>query len=524
MAQPTDSRSEADTANEPNLEKQEGSDPTESVSTTVEFVGGAESTQTSRTKKLLLFVGVPILVAVGVISLCLQAMYPVDRNAASYEAPVAKPPTPAELAEAAAKALFLKRTEKKPATFDLLMQDENKDLFESLRPTDEAVVMALQTTQERLLREDPHLAKAMRDPMGTPLVGIAGPTLADDICEQAFPWFEDAITRLHNRRPDLAYPELAESIRRCWYAFWLSETASQHDREIIRGSGRSGQFDPLALYVYHLGDSNRNSREATVERLAKTIGSADVGPHMRVQILSEVIAWRGYISDELWLDSVLEFFEATADSWSLLASEENDPGLEYIMLRSVEFAFGKLNGWCRVELLRHLVEGKAPQWVQQYFAGYILYDAAWHHRGTGFIYEIEPDDYAKFSSLISQATDLMVIAWSLRPIHVQLPRMLLACEMTAGETGLSTSEWFRHGIARMLNSQSLHEAMAIASLPRWGGSKRQLLQLAQLCVDAGDFRYGTPRMSEYYLDWYMQDQSKRTPIDQRATDWAKSLV
>lgn len=132
----------------------------------------------------------------------------------------------------------------------------------------------------------------------------------------------------------------------------------------------------------------------------------------------------------------------------------------------------------------------ADPWIVKNLRGRLFILLAWDSRGSGFANTVTEEGWEGFHKNIRLARDQLKPAWRLRPDLPQTCAEMLTVSMADGE-GLNESalDWFGKANEAQYDYLGAYNTMATTLLPRWNGSYRQMLDMAEAC--AAQQRYDT---------------------------------
>lgn len=177
------------------------------------------------------------------------------------------------------------------------------------------------------------------------------------------------------------------------------------------------------------------------------------------------------------------------DRWLSACCEKPQPWLRRAVL---------VEAWRRLPTRAHQTEfvdalrrrPDADPWVLGNLLGRYHIELAWDSRGGGWANTVTPERWRGFHANLKLARDHLTAAWRLDPTLPQAPGEMITVAMGGGgELGEEPLDWFGRALDAQVDFVSAYELTRTALTPRWGGSVREMTDLAEAC--ARDPRYDT---------------------------------
>ena len=136
-------------------------------------------------------------------------------------------------------------------------------------------------------------------------------------------------------------------------------------------------------------------------------------------------------------------------------------------------------------------------------AGDFLIDSAWDARGTSFADKVAEEDWVTFHADLAAAAEHLHAAWRGRPGLPMAPTALITASK-GGAGRLAPAVWFAEAVKAQIDYSKAWSNFRDASLPRWGGSHAQMLQLANECLREDLRNTGVPKQGFLQI-WQVWD-------------------
>ncbi len=365
--------------------------------------------------------------------------------------------------------------------------------------------------------ENPHLAKALRDPLGTPLIGPNGARTVNDSLAGNMQVVELYTGRFseHCTLPDEAKRRNLELLRPVLIGMLCGGGSYQVPFESLRDEYQRGNRDPLLAYTLMLGDTPGSDRR--FELFMDAIELFEMRPTcslLRALVLSKASEFRSRWSET----EIVEYQERATDAFFAAVAEHPSDAAAMEMLRANGLRiFHSMNGAARGDLIIRMVAlppEKFPMWLRHYLAYSFSIEIADYYRGTNFISDVAAENLKIFSLLSEAAAKHLVRCWILNPMCGDVIAELVNLESRTGDTPYSRLEWFRIGIANTCDEEELYSQLSDKLVPKWGGSREELLQMISLCTAV---RYKDLQIP-YYATHFLWNSISERSLQLRLTD------
>ncbi len=159
-------------------------------------------------------------------------------------------------------------------------------------------------------------------------------------------------------------------------------------------------------------------------------------------------------------------------------------------------------------ILATLREADLPRWVMATLKGAAEVELAWEERGGDVAPEVPEAGWRGFAEHLRAARKALTEAWRLNPQSPFAATKMIVVAMGGGAgPGESERVWFDRVISAECDYFPAYKALALATMPRWGGSHRQMLEFARACLATGRFDTEAPLGYFAVLSTMNQDQS-----------------
>jgi tetratricopeptide (TPR) repeat protein len=133
-------------------------------------------------------------------------------------------------------------------------------------------------------------------------------------------------------------------------------------------------------------------------------------------------------------------------------------------------------GYDRMKEIDILAKNGAPEWLTEYLRGNTAIQMAWDARGSGYASSVSKDGWDKFGDYLKQADRYLDHSIQLNPQNYLAYRDKITTAMGHG-TSAQELDNFRKAIAINPDNSTHMSTLLTALLPRWGGSRREMMQL-----------------------------------------------
>lgn len=169
--------------------------------------------------------------------------------------------------------------------------------------------------------------------------------------------------------------------------------------------------------------------------------------------------------------------------------------------------------WTRDGDSRHIVSrrieelGGGEPWLVQMLLGHDEYRRAWVDRGVGFADTVTPEGMQGFASHYAQAGAHLRAALELRPDFPE-PYNFLIDIAGAGQNPSPETDYdlFRRAVEAQIDYWPAYQSFVFHTLPRWGGTPGQLVDILQMVSSSPRF---DTRLPQYALTIYKTVASDR---------------
>lgn len=160
--------------------------------------------------------------------------------------------------------------------------------------------------------------------------------------------------------------------------------------------------------------------------------------------------------------------------------------------------------------LRNL-DGADP-WIVNLIGGGFHISAAWAWRGSGWAQNVTEEGWRGFFAHLQHARDCLAKAHELHPEYPEAATRMITVAMGGGDRlNVDAREWFDKATSAQIDHLDAHSRYRNALLPRWGGSYKEMYDVAVECLNTD--RYDTLVPHQYLAAIYsVIDDSGRKDI------------
>lgn len=150
-------------------------------------------------------------------------------------------------------------------------------------------------------------------------------------------------------------------------------------------------------------------------------------------------------------------------------------------------------------------------WLLNMILGYLELNVAWEARGGGFATEVSEAGWEGFDAHLTAAGNHFMTAHDLHPEWPEAAALMV--QVSTGEEGASRAgrAWFDRAVAAQMDFADAYSGLVWQLMPRWGGSHKQLWELATECMETK--RYDTE------IPWRALEIAETIVIRDGATDF-----
>ncbi len=202
------------------------------------------------------------------------------------------------------------------------------------------------------------------------------------------------------------------------------------------------------------------------------------------------------------LDSAPEHARLIADAVAGVAEDPDfgadGPRIAALLLGLRDFDSSECAAFEQAAAQYALSPGADP-WLSQLFLGRAAICRAWADRGSGFVWETTEDQFASFQKGLDRAFEHLIEAHRLHPDRPDAAAMLVTVAMGGGSPAHLTPEyWFERASASDPSGHAAYHALALATLPRWGGDAAAATAFFRRVADASD---AGNRLANAMVEW-----------------------
>ncbi len=386
-------------------------------------------------------------------------------------------------------------------------------LLEKLSASFGTLSADVDATEARLRQADPHLDRALDDPVGVPFRSD-NPTKTADVLKGFLPklegMLEDFAIGATEREQELVAP-----LRHCMTATLFKQPMLPDEIAKLRQARENGLNSPLVL-VCLFRCSNDDEEKFTLIRQAQAAKqSRQVCPETAALISSNLVLYNNKLSRAEFASATESFIADTVKVWTVLSAPDVTFAAQDFFVSYLYNGMNRMNANGKVDLLlamSHQDDPPITPWIMHLVANVILKSGASNYRGGDFISTVSPENLRKFSELAELQTSHLLRAWTLAPGHDLLPALLMGVEMRAGSTPRSVDHWFRHSLSARFEYNFNFPTYEESVRARWGGSSDKQLWLAHKYVETGDLDSKIPVRLMRPLWSINQDSGRSLPL------------
>lgn len=144
------------------------------------------------------------------------------------------------------------------------------------------------------------------------------------------------------------------------------------------------------------------------------------------------------------------------------------------------------------EFLTQLKAHGVDEWIIEFATGHACLQKAWSARGSAWAANVRDDQWKRHTEQMATASFHLQRAHEMVPgLAEPATKMIEVCYggIGAPDPPANPRYWFDQAVSREFDCLGAYGALAVALLPRWGGSHEALLAFARECADTG--RYDT---------------------------------
>ncbi|TWU42568.1 hypothetical protein [Novipirellula artificiosorum] len=387
--------------------------------------------------------------------------------------------------------------------------------FELFAKQAEGTNEVLRATEARLVKEDPHLRQALRDPMQTPLLPDSGYPTIEQRAAQFLPVVEYLMADYDSRqgaqpKNDRLRGALETELRRRI----ARQLRLESQQTILDEAYANGNRDPLLLYGQIISAPNKSvERRAAYKQAVDAIDGKPACELLKFVIYAHSAR---YDFDVDYSDMGFRVIDAHAVFFSMIEKfADKPPFMEFVLpYLSGYAAMGNRHAEGDFALkIAELPEEDLPVWVRNYFAHgvtHYLGGKVWNLRNLWRNTEKLPPGVDKITSLRGQ---LLVRAWCDRPNSVRLLTRLIEEQSLWGSTGRPNHHWFRLALRVVCDDPDVYETYLRQMKPVNVGSADDAMQIAALCANCTQQDTAIPYFSTFFLDGAFSERSWQTPAD-----------
>ena len=134
-------------------------------------------------------------------------------------------------------------------------------------------------------------------------------------------------------------------------------------------------------------------------------------------------------------------------------------------------------------------------WMEAYWRGTLTLNKAWSARGEGWADEVRQDQSDRHKALLIEARAYLIEAHRLAPDRPQAAvDMIRLCwgQLDHPDPLQTPQYWFEQATRAQIDARGAYRLMALALLPRWGGSHAQLMAFVRKCAQSQRFDTEVP--------------------------------
>ncbi len=154
-----------------------------------------------------------------------------------------------------------------------------------------------------------------------------------------------------------------------------------------------------------------------------------------------------------------------------------------LILRPIMALFNRLPADAKMNLYgAALANPDIDPWVMHMLAGRYYASLAWKQRGTRYAMEVRPEQWAGFRAYLPRGMAHLRRAWQIHPEYPEAATQLVSVAMAGESMRWSPRDWFNEAVHAQIDFTPAYTAFQRATLPRWGGSYREMLEFADECI------------------------------------------
>lgn len=194
--------------------------------------------------------------------------------------------------------------------------------------------------------------------------------------------------------------------------------------------------------------------------------------------------------------------QATRAAWIRAASMKFEPQDQRIILEHISLDIGDDDVKTQrafYDELRKVPD--ADPWIVNLIGADYHISNAWAWRGSGWAKDVTEEGWRGFSSNLKQARDCLIKAHEIHPEYPEAATLMITVAMGGGdELGVDEREWFDKATSAQIDHLDAYHRLRNAMLPRWGGSYKDMYDVALECLTSN--RYDTLVPHQYLATVY----------------------